>query len=404
MTSGANGIILSMRTESLDEYVQVIIEPFLSAIPSWGTLAMNVKFVFVFLALFSLSIPAGADECVYEQGAAQHTGKPAELRHGINLSRWWESGHQYEVSPKEISSLRALGFDFVRLPVAREWVNDAEDDVADNMQRLRCDIISLLNGGFAVIVDLHENDAPKQNKSLSPEQVRKRLEVFWLRLKPAVEGLPTSRILLGLYNEPGIDDDAWWKIQGKLVHRLRKIYPRNTFVVTAGPDGGPWNLAGHRPYNDKNLIYDFHYYQPLLLTHYGADWIPNYDQRKKRTYIPYPVPSGVEAKDENVYPALRMYMQQGWNRARLADDLKEIIDWKKQRHIRLACLEFGVYRPHVDATSRINWLRDMRKLLNAAGIPWALWDYRGGFGLFDSYGHLDESMAKALGLRHNSPP
>src|SRR4029078_2279762 len=97
-----------------------------------------------------------------------------------------------------------------------------------------------------------------------------------------------SGVLFGLNNEPQIESEPWWRIQGQLIKSLRAIYPDNTFVVTAGPDGAPWNLADMKPYADDNIIYDFHFYQPMQFTHHAADWLDTYKPKQKSIRIYYP--------------------------------------------------------------------------------------------------------------------
>jgi len=71
--------------------------------------------------------------------------------------------------------------------------------------------------------------------------------------------------------------------------------------------------------------------------------------------------------------------------------------------VPLLCNEFGAYRAYADPASRANWIRDTRTALEADGIGWAMWDYRGGFGVVTKQdgqpAQVDESVVKALGLR-----
>jgi hypothetical protein len=204
--------------------------------------------------------------------------------------------------------------------------------------------------------------------------------------------------LLGFYNEPHIGADSWWKIQGQLVQALRAVYPDNPFVVTAGPDGGPWDLERMQPYGDANVIYDFHFYQPMQFTHHGADWLQSYQPGDKNTPIAYPADIGDRSKNED-NPNMRDYRAAGWNRERLESYIDKIAGWAAQNKVKIACLEFGVYKPYVDEQSRAHWLHDMRELLESHHIPWALWEYRGNFGLMDSSGPVDPATAKALDLK-----
>ena len=50
----------------------------------------------------------------------------------------------------------------------------------------------------------------------------------------------------------------------------------------------------------------------------------------------------------------------------------------------------------------MNWIRDVRTALEADGIGWAMWDYRGSFGVVRKQdgqpAQVDEKVVEALGL------
>ena len=69
----------------------------------------------------------------------------------------------------------------------------------------------------------------------------------------------------------------------------------------------------------------------------------------------------------------------------------------------LICNEFGAYRQVTDPASRMNYLHDVRTALEADGIGWTMWDYRGGFGVVRVNGDQvteDSQVLQALGLAH----
>jgi hypothetical protein len=70
--------------------------------------------------------------------------------------------------------------------------------------------------------------------------------------------------------------------------------------------------------------------------------------------------------------------------------------------VPLICNEFGAYRQFSDPISRANWIHDVRTALEADGIGWAMWDYRGGFGVVTKEdgqpAKVDGAVVGALGL------
>jgi endoglucanase len=71
--------------------------------------------------------------------------------------------------------------------------------------------------------------------------------------------------------------------------------------------------------------------------------------------------------------------------------------------VPLICNEFGAYRDYTDPGSRMNWIRDVRTALEADGIGWTMWDYRGGFGVVSKEdgqpAQVDGAVVEALGLK-----
>ena len=78
---------------------------------------------------------------------------------------------------------------------------------------------------------------------------------------------------------------------------------------------------------------------------------------------------------------LENYWLDGWNAHHIRLLIDEAAAWGHDNHVPLTCNEFGAYPRAPDPVSRTNWLHDVRTALEADGIGWAMWDYRGGFGV-----------------------
>jgi PAS domain-containing protein len=99
---------------------------------------------------------------------------------------------------------------------------------------------------------------------------------------------------------------------------------------------------------------------------------------------------------------LENYWLDGWNAQHIRALIDEAAAWAHDNHVPLIADEFGAYRERMDPESRTNWLHDVRTALEADGIGWAMWDYRGGFGVVHKQdgqpAQVDEAVVKALGL------
>jgi endoglucanase len=95
---------------------------------------------------------------------------------------------------------------------------------------------------------------------------------------------------------------------------------------------------------------------------------------------------------------LQAYGEERWDAAKLADRIDAVVAWAATQGVSLLCGELGSYRPVAPAEARGRWLRDVRTILEDRGIPWALWEYKGGFGIKTFAGEVDEIAVQALGL------
>ena len=358
-------------------------------------------FLLALLASLIVASPSFADPlCVYDSKNDPQTNMPfsAPLKRGINLSRWWEQDQDRPLKDDEISNLHDLKFDFVRLPIDPKWLlaKDSDQKKAKLLQ-LRCDIISLLNGGLNVVLDMHPDDKWQARLNAAPDTVVPQVEKFWQEMHPLIADLPAWRLYIELFNEPMIDTKSWWRMQGNIMQELRPIYETNTFVASPGPYNGWWQLIEQEPYADNNVIYDFHFYEPMEFTHHGAEWLES-NSDKKKTPEPIVYPVNDRFNWDMADPKIKEYVNQDWNGLHILSLIKDIKQWRLDHNARVVCFEFGVYRPFVDDASRNAWIHDTREALDNSGIPWAMWEYRGPFGLLKDDGSVDKGTAQALDL------
>jgi hypothetical protein len=105
--------------------------------------------------------------------------------------------------------------------------------------------------------------------------------------------------------------------------------------------------------------------------------------------VPYPsTPESVAplidtATDEQVIQYLTWYGDDRWNKEKLESDIQRAADWATSNHAALICNEFGSYKPFAPRESRLALIKDVRSLLEAKNIGWAMWEMDEGFGFID---------------------
>jgi hypothetical protein len=340
------------------------------------------------------------------------------IRHGINASEWFAQSGDYSAArigrytdSSDIVLIARLGFDHVRLPVdgaALEQNPRGADGLNDEfLSRLDGAVDTILANGLAVVVDLHAEDSFKQPLATSDDAVD-RLVMLWRRLAAHYAGRDPDRLFFEILNEPGMSDSYRWAgIQQRLAAVIRKAAPHHTLIATGGSYSSIRDLLALEPLADGNVLYTFHFYEPHAFTHQGATWGVAWWSYIHR--IPYPPSAGsmhdllAQVPDEADRAALEDYWLDGWNGNRIRALIDEAAAWAAERKVPLYCGEFGAYRNYADSVSRASWLHDTRTALEADGIGWAMWDYRGGFGVVSKQdgqpAQADRAIVDALGLK-----
>jgi len=212
-------------------------------------------------------------------------------------------------------------------------------------------------------------------------------------------------------NEPfNIDPDLWGAIQGRVVDLIRSIDDTHYIIVGGADWNSLWNMTNHLPiYPHNRLIYNFHFYEPSLLTEPGLG-----DQADVKNlpfpYDPLRMPSPPPGAVAWVVAAYGTYRTQG-TEAYLASCLDPAATFAKQYNVPVMCSEYGCNGDNNIQEDRVRYFEAVVKLFNERNIPHASWGYKyGGFGITTMEGgdafpgfmyHINIDICRAMGL---TPP
>ncbi len=380
----------------------------------------------LFVASIAVSF-ALATSAVAQSSAGPEAGRPGvdtafaraqHLRHGINASSWFSQSRNYSAfhtdrytDADDIALIAKLGFDNVRLSIdgdaleqsfrSAEW--GGKDDFVARLDKV---VDAILANGLAVQIDVHPSEQFKLQLRSGDDNVE-RFITLWRELAAHYANRDPERVFFEILNESEVDDSYRWAgIQTRVAAAIRQVAPRNTIIATGASWSDIRDLLRLEPLADGNVIYNFHFYDPHEFTHQGASWgVPWWSETHS---IPYPgttvgmQPLLAEVPDLADRFELENYFLDDWNAQHIQALIDEAAAWGSEHHVPLICNEFGVFREHSDPASRANWIRDTRKALEADGIGWAMWDYRGNFGVVTKQdgqpAQPDDAVVKALGL------
>lgn len=321
------------------------------------------------------------------------------IKRGTNISHWLsQSVERGEARCKHIkeddfSRLEDLGFDFVRLPIDEEQFWDEHGNKLPEAWQLLTQALNWAGKHhLRTIIDMHiirshnfnaENEG-KTNVLFTSGETMQNYINLWSQQSDVLKTYSNDSLAYELMNEPVANEhEQWNKLIFKVHKAIREREPQRTLVIGSNKWQSTWTFKYLRiPEGDKNIILSFHYYEPQVLTHYGAPWTPIGKYSGKLTYPGLLVSQAdYDKAPEGLKSILKAY-NSVWNRERIARDFCDAITVANKYGVQLYCGEWGVYEP-VDRELAYNWTRDMLWLFDKYNIAWASWCYDNDFGFWD---------------------
>jgi len=369
------------------------------------------------VAFLVLIIPAAAQDRAADVRTA--FARAQHLRHGINASEWFaQSAEDYSTArtdrytnDDDIALMAQLGFDSVRLSIDAVPLEQSpwnkEGFNADFMGRLDHAVDAMLAKGMAVQIDIHPESLYKTEVRTTSAGVD-RFVMLWRKLAAHYATRDPEKVFFEIMNEPEVSDPYRWAgIQARAAAAIRDVAPRNTIIATGPNYSGIADLLTQQPLPDGNVIYTFHFYEPHEFTHQGAGWGATWWIYTHG--VPYPATENSMSEVLKQIPdashryAMEHYWLDHWDAHRIRLQIDAAAAWGKDHNVPLLCNEFGAYRRVTDPASRMAWIHDVRTALEADGIGWTMWDYRGGFGVVwkedGKPAKVDPAVVEALGLK-----
>ncbi|MDX2150652.1 MAG: cellulase family glycosylhydrolase [Bryobacteraceae bacterium] len=328
---------------------------------------------------------------VLSAGAAPAAPRNALPRwRGFNLLYLFQARNHkgpVEVSEDDFLMIRDLGFDFVRIPMdywswidpawraagkptAKHAVTISEPGLApvDRIVELG------RKHGLHVSLNLHRGPGYCINSSeLEPyvlwrdQDAEDAFTLHWELLAKRYRDIGNSELSLNLLNEapnprPGyMTREDYRRVMTRAANKIREITPDRTIIID-GLSVGNQVVYEMMP---TGVAQSVHAYSPAEVSHYRAGWVD------KRSDFPHPL-----------WPAVKRDGSGLVSRETLEAHY-EPWGWLVKQGVGVHCGEAGAFNktPH-DAFLR--WICDVLDILKIHNIGWALWNFRGSFGVLDS--------------------
>jgi hypothetical protein len=346
----------------------------------------------------------------------------------------WAAGDKFEL-------MRSLGFDFVRLTVDPGPLLATEGAKREEaLALLADDVTAVTKAGLKVVFNIHPvSQVPAYSNDLVNGPANApgvaQYQGMIADLARTLAPLGTDKVALEPFNEPAhypctiFGDNEWQTIMAGTVAAIRAVSADITIVATGGCGGNVDGVTDLDPsFDDPNILYSFHMYEPHLFTHQRAEKEGDF-----ASGLPWPASegspeavramlgahmdaAGVSADDqarelEAVRGYIDEYFNENWGEPQMQARVKQAVDWAMGHKIppaRLFMGEFGAILMSDDGrmgafdADRLRYIETLRKIAESYGIPWSIWEFSNPYGMsvIEPKGPAlpDLKLLKALGL------
>jgi endoglucanase len=347
-----------------------------------------------------------ASECK-TKSAPDITSKSIPRWRGFNLLEKFIAANSNDpFKESDFALIAELGFDFVRLPMSyRCWADPSDWKKLDEKTLKEIDQAVELGKQYGVHTNISFHRAPgySVDRSLKEpfnlwldEEAQQAFDYHWSHFAQRYKGIPNKNVSFNMVNEPGSLDfertkpltpELHGKVMRRVVKAIREVDPNRLIFA----DGMWWGREPMPDLADLGIVQSTRGYEPSQITHYLASWVDG--------AVNWPVPTwpltpqlSTELRylsDEmnqtykNKLDRWGIPIDMEWGRERIR--LQMIEPWKKVQAMGVGVHvgEFGAFSktPH-DVV--LAWMRELMGQWKEAGWGWAMWNFRGGFGILDS--------------------
>lgn len=333
------------------------------------------------------SIDSVAIDNPLQELAMEHLSK------GFNITNWLEQDRFEDFVHDEdfVAALADAGFQSLRLPIDLDLYIDERSGSGDELElTLSDDLFDILDSfdawtadyGLSLSIDYHQYDA---SFDASDEDSVAEAIALWGMVAEHFADSPREDLFYELLNEPELsssvapNQEQWTDIAERMIAAIREHDTTRSIIFGDVEWYGIGPLSEREPLSDDNIIYAFHYYDPLLFTHQGADWVamggshdipyPYSTDRWSEYYLDFGFSSSTSPW---VLGQLLDYYRVG-NRSAIRNRIIQAKRWAVDNNVPVICNEFGVYDLKSRLEDRVRYYTDIIDIFAELEIPWTHW-------------------------------
>ena len=306
----------------------------------------------------------------------------------------------------DFEMIAELGFDFVRLPMSY-WCWSDPANWKELREKTLKEIDEAVEFGkqYGIHVSLNFHRAPGYTVDRSAEEpfnlwldeeAQEAFDYHWCHFTERYKGIPNRLLSFNLVNEPAtltparqepVPVELHDKVMRRVVKAIRNIDPNRLIIA----DGLWWSREPIPSLADLDVVQSTRGYEPMQITHYLASWVDGATEWPVTTWPLEPLEStelrwATEVMNNHYISNLEKWgltYDIPWNAERIK--LQLIDPWKRLQEmgVQVQVGEFGAYNktPH---GAVLGWMRELMSQWKNAGWGWAMWNFRGAFGILNS--------------------
>jgi hypothetical protein len=296
------------------------------------------------------------------------------------------------ITESDVAQIASWGFDHIRVPFSYEVIIAGErpHEFSAGIKILDDTLIWCKKYNLNLILDMHKApgysfsnvNVGRENPFLTDERYQKQFFEIWKMLAKRYMN-ERENLAFELLNEV-VEGPAerWNRIADGAVHAIREVDPERIILFGGIYYNSVYHMHELAVYDDDpNIIYNFHFYEPILFTHQLA-WPPASAAFNRA--IEYPGP--VEGFDVflDAHPefeeTIGRYRGRDYCKATMLMDFEPVFAFMKEHpNAQVYCGEFGVIS-FASVAGKRAWLKDITDIFRESGIGRAVWDYTDGEG------------------------
>ncbi len=319
---------------------------------------------------------------------------------GMNLTyldNWWvgskennfaDFAKEDEVRKREkmFADIKQAGFSTVRIPINfGAWANYEKPyqwHTGNGLEYADKFVKWAMENDLNVIVDLHHVEFDGSIKNAARTE---RIVWIWSEIATRYKDTNPEKVFFELRNEPhDIAAEGWRKQANEIIKAVRSIAPKHTLIVGFHDWNSRKALIESQPFEDGNIIYTFHYYDPFIFTHQGATWSGEGLAELSGVTFPYSKKITIPktARGKWVENLIKTYEEDS-SESKIFDDLKAAKDWSVKNNVPIFLGEFGSFTKFASEESRCRHAKLIYSSLGKLDIPSAWWEWNDGFNMFE---------------------